>query len=146
MPDLFPAAAAPLFTLQISSKRYNCFKQTVQTLVRRLMTCPRTVWGGLGNKADWCPNELKNRTRLFEPKLKLKDAVDPTGVPQPISWDWRAPTLDKVMLSAAGCAALQVPVGCIPALKFVTLQAVAGQHLDSCSPPLLQPSQLRYCR
>ena len=74
--------------------RYGYFKKTVQTLVAKLSTCPKTVWIGLNYRADWSPNELRLNRKLFVPTLRPPMPVK--GVALPSLWDWRRSAYDKV--------------------------------------------------
>lgn len=76
--------------------RYGYFKQTVQQLIAKMKDCPKIVWVGLNAQADWSPNELRLRRKVFVPTHKAGDAVVPKGGPLPNAWDWRRRGLDKV--------------------------------------------------
>jgi len=90
-----PHYCKPVIPLQ-DALRYGFFKQTVQQLILKMQKCPVTVWVGLNAQADWSPNELKLRRKIFVPTRKPGDAVVPKSGPLPAAWDWRWPALDKV--------------------------------------------------
>ena len=94
-PPLYPRRLRAACLLQ-DELRYSYFKQTVQKLIARLASCPRSLFLGLNDRADWSPNELRLNRKVFVPPRKPGDAAATKGGPLPAAWDWRRRGLDKV--------------------------------------------------